>query len=786
MDNPKRTQRVEDLSLIVGQGSFVDDLHAKALGVGHVVRSSYPHAEILNIDVEVARALPGVQLVVTAADLDDAGYGDLPCVSNLTNRDDSPMYKPPRPVLARDRLRYVGEPIAFVVADTMHEALEAAELIEVDVRELPGASSTEKALRAETSIWEGAPDNVCFDSSHGSEQKTEQLLEQAEHVVSIEVHHPRMSVTPIEPRAALAEYDAAGGHYTLHVQTQGVHMVRRVLATDVMKIPLHSLRVITRDVGGSFGMKIFPYPEYALVLYAAKKLGRPVKWTATRSESFVSDAHGRARIDRARLGLDAEGKFLAIQIDAEADLGASLSYVGPSIAGQYAYTVMGHNYKFESVNYRCKGVFTNATPTDAYRGAGKPETISTVEQLIDKAAIELGMDRIELRRNNFVQPDELPYLMHNGQVIDSGNFSALLDLALEKSDWHGFLKRRKNASQRGVLRGIGLGMYMHSTGGSKDETGEVRLCRDGTVRVTTGTQSAGQGHQTALASLVAEALQIDLSRIEVVQGDTDEIFSGGGTGGSSMVAIAGVTVSKAATKMLEQACEAASHLLEVSTADIDYDRGEFVIAGTDRRASLVDIARFIEESGDDHPGCVGSESFEGTNTTHPCGAYVVEIECDPDTGVVRIIQAVGVDDIGRILMPAIADGQLHGSWAQSIGTSLMECMQYDEDEEGQVLSGSLMDYQLPRAADLPFFTLEKSATLCRTNPLGVKGVGEVASLGAPGALDNAISDLLGNGLEFVSLAGPATPQRVWRVIREITSRQHPGDHSLLSRATRPR
>ena len=769
MDKSDNAQRREDLSLVTGQGNFVDDIHARTVLFGHVVRSPYPHAEILDIDVEIARAQPGVRLVVTATDLDQAGYGDLPCVSDLTNRDGTPMFKPPRPVLAQDRVRYVGEPIAFVVADTIHNALAAADLIDMDVRELPGASSTEKALLAQSSIWDDASDNICFDISLGSEQETEELLEQAEHVVSIDVHHPRMSITPIEPRAALAEYDASSNHYTLHVQTQGVHMVRRVLANDVMKIPLDNLSVITRDVGGSFGMKIFTYPEYALVLYAAEKLGNPVKWTATRSESFVSDAQGRARIDRARLGLDAKGKFIALQVDAEADLGASLSYVGPSIAGQYAYTVIGHTYKIPSINYRCKGVFTNATPTDAYRGAGKPEMISTVEQLIDKTAIELGMDRIELRRKNFVQPDELPYSMRNGHVIDSGDFGALLDIAVEKSDWHNFSQRRKDALQRGMLRGIGLGMYMHSTGGSKDETGEVRLNRDGTVRVTTGTQSGGQGHQTTLASLVAEVLQIEPSRIDVLQGDTDEILSGGGTGGSSMVSIAGVTVQKAASSMLVQAREVASHLLEASTADVEYDCGEFVISGTDRRVSLGDIAEFVEDTSQDAPNCVSSAPFEGTNTTHPCGGYVVEIECEPNTGVIEIIQIVGVDDIGRILFPAIADGQLHGSWAQSVGTSLMESMQFDEDDEGHVLSGSLMDYQLPRASDLPFFALEKHTTLCKTNPLGVKGVGEVASLGAPGAIENAISNMLGGGLKFVSLAGPATPQRVWRAIRRINS-----------------
>ena len=768
MEKSESPKRREDQSLLTGLGRFVDDMHADTHLYGHVVRSAYPHAEILEIDVENVRDMPGVRLVVTAADLDQAGFGDLPCASNLTNRDGTPMFKPPRPILARDRVRYVGEPVAFIVADNIHDALEAADLVDIHYGELPSAASTEKALHAKFNIWDDAPGNICFDCASGKEHDTEEALNQAEHVVTIEVRHPRMSITPIEPRAALAEYDAETDRYTLHVQTQGVHMVRRVLAEDVLQIPVDNLRVITRDVGGSFGMKIFTYPEYALVLYAAEKLDLPVKWTATRSESFVSDAHGRARIDRAKLGLDADGNFVALSVDGEADMGANLSYVGPSVPATYAFTVIGHTYRIPLISYRCRGVFTNATPTDAYRGAGKPEMVSTVEQLIDKAAFELGMDRIELRRRNFVRPEDLPYSMPNGHVIDSGDFGALLDLALKQSKWYEFAGRRDVSARHGLLRGIGLGMYMHSTGGSKDETCVVGLRRDGTVQLTTGTQSGGQGHQTTLASVVAEVLQIDHSRVEVLQGDTAEIPSGGGTGGSSMVSIAGVTAHRAASEMLEQAREIASHLLEASIADIEYESGEFIISGTDRRTSLSQVAEFIDEDRHGVSACVGSALFDGTNTTHPCGAYVVEVECDPEIGIIEIVQIVGVDDIGRILFPALADGQLHGSWAQSVGTSLMESMRFDADDEGHVLSGSLMDYQLPRAADLPFFELEKRPTLCKTNPLGVKGVGEVASLGAPGAIENAVADML--GIEnFQTLVGPATPLKVWRIIHEINS-----------------
>ena len=769
MNQPNRSTRQEDSSLLRGQGNFVDDKHEDGMLYGYVVRSAYPHADILKIEAEDALAAPGVQLIVTAADLDAANYGNLPCASGMTNRDGTSIFKPPRPVLARNRVRFVGEPVAFIVAASLHEAIDAADYIDIDYSDLPGASNTTKALASQFPIWENAPDNICFDWSSGEDDKTEEAMQQAKHVVSIEVHHRRMSVTPIEPRAAVANYDATTGNYTLHVQTQGVHMVRRVLAEDILKIPQQNLRVVTRDVGGSFGMKIFTYPEYALVLYAAKQLGRPVKWTASRSESFVSDAHGRARIDRAHLGLDTDGKFVALQVQGEADLGANLSYVGPSVPSVYANTVIGHTYKIPNINFRCRGVFTNATPTDAYRGAGKPEMVSTVEQLIDKAACELGIDRIELRRRNFVRPDELPYSMPNGQVIDSGDFGALLDLALKKSDWNSFTKRRAGALRKGRMRGIGLGMYMHSTGGSKEEISEVRLCPGGTVQVTTGTQSGGQGHQTTIATIVAEVLQIDQTKIEVLQGDSLEIASGGGTGGSSMVAIAGVTAQKAAMKMLDRAQDIASDMLEASSADIEYAAGEFIISGTDRRVSLAQVAEFSGGSEHGGSGCVASAQFDGINTTHPCGAYVVELECDPDTGIIEIIQLVGVDDIGRILFPAMADGQLHGSWAQSVGTSLMEVMQFDEDEEGHVLSGSFMDYQIPRATDVPFMTLEKLSTLCKTNSLGIKGAGEVASLGAPGAIENAISDMLSGGGKFRKLQGPATPKTMWRALRAASS-----------------
>lgn len=757
--------RFEDSRLLTGRGQFVDDLPTDQYLSGYVVRSPYPHAVINQIDVEEARRSAGVQLVLTGKNLVKDGVGGLPCASSFPDPDDGPIIKPARPVLASDRVRHVGEPVAFVIADTLNNAMEAAELIEIDYRELPGNSNAEKALEGAVEIWSEAKNNICCEFTRGDPEHIDRVLADSAHVTSIKVIHPRMAITPIEPRSAAAHLDAQSGQLVLQVQTQGVHMIRRVLAENVLNIDPQSLRVITKDVGGSFGMKIFPYPEYALVLIAVQKIGQPVKWTATRTESFVSDVHARARIDYAKIGFDHAGRITAYQYDTISDLGAYLSYVGPSIGSVYAYTVAGHTYKIPHLHFRNRGVFTNATPTDAYRGAGKPETVCTLEQLIDKAAFELNIDRTELRRINFVLPRDLPYSMLNGHTIDSGDFESLLDRALELSKWDSFPERRKQASRQKKLRGIGLGMYMHSTGGAVSEVCQVKLDPNGSVIVYSGTQSGGQGHASALAGLVADAMEISASMVTVIQGDTDELPVGGGTGGSSLVAIAGTTAVRAARKMIENTRRSVAELLEVGSHDVAYGNGVFYVPGTDRQMSLAQISAKMDRVSEDQPGCIGQAEFEGINTTHPCGAYVVELECTPETGEIEIIQLVGVDDIGRILYPQLADGQLHGSWAQAIGTSLMECVQFDDAENGQILSGSLMDYQIPRAQELPFVVLDKVSTLCATNDLGVKGVGEVANLGAPGAIGNALSDLLSRNDEFVVIDPPATPYAVWKLLR---------------------
>ena len=754
--------RREDARLLTGEGNFVDDHSVGDTCYGVVVRSPYPHAIIERIDISGATSIPGVRTVITAADLDREGIGGLPCVSSFSNSDGSEIFKPFRPVLAIQTVRYVGEPVAFVVADTLATAHDAAELVVIDYAELPSTSNHLQSLQGTPEIWSECQ-NIAFDWCMGEKEDFQSEANRATHVVSIEIQHPRMAAAPLEPRSARGEYCPASQSYTLIAQTQGVHGVRRVIAENILKIPLEQLRVITPDVGGSFGMKIFTYPEYALVLIAARKIGMAVRWIATRTESFLSDTQSRARTDYATLALDQSGKIVALSMDIVADLGAYLSHVGPNSPSIYAATVVGHTYKIPVIYLRSRGIFTNAPPTDAFRGAGKPETICTVEQLIDKAAHQLGMDRIKLRQINFVQPEDLPYSMPNNQVIDSGNFNALLERALAMASFRTFEERKLKSQKSGKLRGLGLGMYMHSTGGSVAEVCEVRLLKNGSVQVLTGTQAAGQGHETALAHMVAQFLQIHAENIEVRQGDTALLEVGGGTGGSSFTPIAGNTAYRAVEEFLDRTRQMAGEILEASAHDIEYNQGKFSVAGTDVSITLQEIALRLDEQQLESDGCVGRAGFDGVNTTHPCGAYVAEIECDPETGILQLINLVGVDDLGTIINTQLVDGQLHGAWAQAIGTSIMESVVFDETDSGQPQNSTFMDYQLPRASDVPSFELEKCSTICQTNPLGVKGAGEVASLGAPGALLNALSDMLSDDT-FVVVDPPATPLRMWQLI----------------------
>ena len=757
-------KRREDLQLLTGKGKFVDDSHDPKTCIGYVVRSPYAHAEILSIDVSDAENVPGIRAILTAESLRQEGVGGLPCGSNFKNVDGSDIFKPHRPLLAEERVRYIGEPVAFIVADTLNHCLDAEEEVYVDYRELPAVDDPQTALANETVIWQEHGSNVCYDWALNDELPDIELFDTAVHVTEIKVKHPRIAISPIEPRSALGRYDQESENFTLHVQTQGVHSVQDVLANHVLKIPPECLRVVTRDVGGSFGMKIFTYPEYALVLVAARKIARPVKWTASRSESFLSDSQGRARVDRAWLALDSDGLITALRYEALSDLGAYPSEAGPSVASVLGSVVLGHCYRMPKTYYRATGLFTNAVPTDAYRGAGKPEIIATIEQLIDKSAFETGIDRVELRRRNLVRTDEIPYAMPNGKLIDSANFEMAMNRALEISDWHSFPARKLKSAQYGRCRGIGLGMYIHVTGGSREEVCQVRLNPDGSITATTGTQTGGQGHQSALANIIAHELEIDAAKILVVQGDTNLIETGGGTGGSSFMAIAGNATLRAVKLMLASAREKASKALEVLQSDLEYSTGKFRVPGTDLTISLERIAELGLEK-EDAGDCVGSSGVEGVSTTFPNGAYVVELECEPDSGVLRIVQLVAVDDLGLILFPNMVHGQLRGAWAQSLGSVLMEGVAFDPENPGQSLNGTFMDYQLPRADDVPKIAQEFLEIPCTRNVLGTKGAGEVASLGAPGAILNALSDMLSDE-SFVSVEQPATPLKMWQMLRQ--------------------
>jgi len=760
--------RFEDDRLLTGRGRYVDDLRPEGALTMALLRAPVAHARISALDVEAARAMPGVRLVLTAADLEGLGVGPMTCRSTMANSDGSAMTEPVRPVLAAGEVKYVGQPVVAVVADDDSTALDALEAISIDFEDLPVVLDLEFAIGGGSpAIWDEAPGNVGIDWEKGNPADTARAFAEAAHVVELTVRHPRIAIVPVETRGCIGEFDAGTGRYTLWTPSQGVVSLRAAMA-DYLGVAHDRVRVVTEDVGGSFAVKIWPYPEQVLVLAAAKAAGRPVKWISSRTEGMVSDAMGRGRIDRAALALDADLNFTGFRIDALADVGAFWNAVNPTIVTSGAVRVFGHCYKIPGLHYRVRGVFTNAVPTDAYRGAGKPESVSTLERLIDVAAERLGVDRVELRRRNLVQAADLPYRTAMGETYDGGDFPAVLERLLGDADWAGFPRRKQASEARGLRRGLGIGLHLHATGGSIAERSEVRALPDGTVLVRTGTQDSGQGHRTALAIVASETLEIPVERIRVEQGDSDFLEKGGGTGGSNLLSIAGNTVHRTALQMIDQARQVAAHLLEAAVPDVEYGFGEFRIAGTDRSIALGEVAagwdRIPPEQRDGElgSGCVAQLDFEGLHTTFPNGGYAVEVEVDPDTGAVRVERFTGVDDLGRVINEPTALGQLHGGIAQEIGEVLLEAVRYDP-ESGQLLSGSLMDYCLPRADDMPFFTLAWAPTASPNALIGAKGVGEVSSIGAPGPVMNAVLDAL-RPLGIEHLDTPLTPETVWRAI----------------------
>ncbi|MBV9654478.1 MAG: xanthine dehydrogenase family protein molybdopterin-binding subunit [Acetobacteraceae bacterium] len=760
-------RRVEDPRLLKGEGRYTDDIQPAGQLRGVVVRSPYAAARITGIRTEEALKVPGVAAVYTGADLKTDGIGGLPCLVPMTNRDGSHRANVPHPVLADGAVRHVGDPVAFVVAETVEAARDAAELIEIDYDGLSAVTDPEAALKADAPlVWPDVSGNQVFDWEIGDRAKTEALFAQAARVTKLRIVNNRVVVASMEARAALAEYDASSGRWTLSTNTQGGWLLKDQIGPEVFHVEADKFRVITPDVGGGFGMKLFLYAEHVLTCYAARKLGRPVKWTSDRSEAFLCDTHGRDNVTEGEIATDADGRFLALRTRNIANMGAYLSNFGPYIPTFAGTGVLASVYGFQSVYANVVGVFTNTVPVDAYRGAGRPESNYLVERLIDETARALGIDRVELRRRNMVLPTQMPHQTPVGKTYDSGDFLRVLDAGLARFDWAGFDARRAQAAARGKLLGRGLSYYLEATGGAPSERAEIRFADDGFVDVYVGTQSTGQGHETAYVQLTADRLGVDGSRVRIRQGDTDTIPVGGGTGGARSLYSEGQAILATAATVIEKGKRAASEMLEAAPADIAFAAGRFSIVGTDRGVDILTLAaeqhRAIREG---REGTIldTAEVAKVDAHTFPNGCHLAEVEVDPDTGHIEVVRYVVSDDVGKAINPLIVRGQVHGGVAQGIGQAVFEHTVFDPDS-GQLLSGSFMDYALPRAGDLPDIDVDLVEVPCATNPLGVKGAGEAGAVGSPPAVMNAILDAL-SSRGVLQLDMPATPARVWEALQ---------------------
>ncbi|MBM3516733.1 MAG: xanthine dehydrogenase family protein molybdopterin-binding subunit [Alphaproteobacteria bacterium] len=752
--------RREDDRFLLGTGRFVDDIERPNQAHAVLVRSPHAHARIAGLDVGAARAAPGVLAVLTGADYRAAGFRPLPCVIPLTSRDGTPRADPPRWPLAQDRVRYVGDPVVLVVAASRGAACDGADAVVVDYDPLPAVIGTAEALESGAPlVWEDVPGNRCFHWEMGDAAAVDRAFAGAARIVERTLRNNRLAPQPIEARGAIGEV-GPDGRLTLYVSGQGVHLCRDMLCDDVLGLPRDQLRVITPDVGGGFGVKFFVYPEYPLVLWVARLLGRPVKWIADRGESFQSDVQARDNVTRAALALDAEGRILGLRVSIIANMGAYLSNFAPFIPTAVGNPCLSGLYDNPAIYSEVRAVFTNTVPVDAYRGAGQPEASYVVERMVDAAARELGFDPAELRRRNFIVPNRMPFRTVTGLTYDSGEYQKNLAEALRLVDAAGLGARRRAAKGQGKLRGLGIATYIEATEGVPDDSVIVAVGRD-SITVVSGAQSSGQGHETVFAQVAAERLGVDMAAVTVVEGDSDRIPTGRGTGGSRSLANAGPAIVLACDQVIAQGLDPAAELLEAARADIEFRDGAFLVKGTDRRVSLFAVAERAEAAGN-------ALRAEGTYVptapqTFPNGCHACELEIDEATGRVEIVRYVAVNDFGRIVNPMIVRGQVHGGTAQGIGQALLEDTVYDAGS-GQLLSGSYMDYCLPRADNLPPFTLAFNEVPSPTNPLGLKGCGESGCIAAPSAVVNAALDALSPlGVRHIDM--PLTAERVWRVMR---------------------
>ncbi|BAQ69075.1 oxidoreductase molybdopterin-binding subunit [Rhodovulum sulfidophilum] len=777
------SKRREDKRFLTGKGRYTDDINLPGQAHAWFVRSQVAHGRLTSVDTAAAEAMPGVLRVFTGTDF--GGIGGLPCGWLITDRFGQPMQEPGHPVLARDKVRHVGDPVAVVVAETAEQARDAAEAVEVEIDELPAVLDMRAALAADAPlVHDELKNNLCYDWGFVEENReaVNAAFETAAHVTTLDLVNQRLVPNAMEPRVALGDFNPATEDSTLYTTSQNPHVIRLLMGAFVLGIPEHKLRVVAPDVGGGFGSKIFHYAEEAFCTFAAKQLRRPVKWTCTRSEAFISDAHGRDHVTRIELALDAEGHFQALRTETHANMGAYLSTFAPSVPTWLHGTLMAGNYRTPLIYVNVKAVFTNTVPVDAYRGAGRPEATFQLERVIDKAAREMGIDPVEIRRRNFVT--EFPYATPVAVEYDTGDYHATMDKLLEIADVSGFEARRADSKSRGRLRGLGLNCYIEACGiapsqlvgqlGARAglyESATVRVNATGGLVVMTGSHSHGQGHETTFAQVVADMIGIGEDMVEIVHGDTANTPMGMGTYGSRSLAVGGSAMVRATNKIIAKAKKIAGHMMEAAPEDIELKDGRFTVAGTDKSVAWGDVtlAAYVPHNyplGELEPGLEETAFYDPNNFTYPAGAYACEVEVDPETGKVTICSFAAADDFGNIVNPMIVSGQVHGGVAQGIGQALMEAAAYDE--YGQLLSGSYMDYAMPRADDVPFYRVDHScATPCTHNPLGVKGCGEAGAIGAPPAVVNAVIDALHRGgfTDVAHIDMPLTPSRVWAAMQ---------------------
>lgn len=767
-------RRKEDQRFITGKGRYTDDLSRPGQAHAYFVRSPHAHARIRGLDTTAAAAMPGVVAILTGRDLAQDGLGGLICGWMIHSKDGSPMKAGAHPALAVDTVRYVGDHVAVVIAETLNAAKDAAAAVEVDYEVLPAVADLGQAQDEDVAqIHEVAPRNTVYEWELGDKAATEAAFARAAHITTISLHNNRLAPNPMEPRAAIGEYDSGDEAFTLWTTSQNPHVARLVLSAFIGLAPENKLRVIAPDVGGGFGSKIFIYAEETVCAWASKRVGRPVKWTCERGEAFLCDAHGRDHITEAQLALDGQGHILGFRVKTIANMGAYLSTFSSCVPTYLYATLLSGQYAIPAIYAEVDAVYTNTAPVDAYRGAGRPEATFLVERIVDKAARELGIDPAEMRRRNFVTsfPHQTPVIM----CYDAGDYGASMDKALELADYAGFPARKAEAARRGKLRGIGLSNYIEACGiapsaavGSLGagvglwESAEVRVNPTGNVEVLTGSHSHGQGHETTFAQLVSARLGIPIEQVSVIHGDTDKVQFGMGTYGSRSGAVGMSAIVKALDKVEAKAKKIAAHILEAAEGDIEFRDGRFTVAGTDRGLAFAEVAlnAYVAHkfpTSEIEPGLKEGAFYDPTNFTFPAGCHVCELEVDPETGVTEIVNWVAVDDFGTIINPMIVEGQVHGGIAQGVGQALMEHAVYDSD--GQLVTGSYMDYQMPRAEDLPSFKVGVTETRCPSNPLGMKGCGEAGAIAAPPAVINALTDALGTQ----SIPMPATPAKVWAI-----------------------